>query len=123
MGEVAEFFLSRETPLGKAKLFLLFSIFAIAAGAVPRSFDEIKRSHELRICYTPWRGADTAAEFPSPYLEIAKEFAKDLKLAPKVTSFPWDEQFKDEDGKVREGKTYAPRLFTEGKCDLIANNL
>jgi hypothetical protein len=49
-----------------------------------RSFDNIKKTGELRICYTPWIGKNTPQEFPNPYFEMAMSFSKDSGLKAVV---------------------------------------
>lgn len=91
--------------------------------SAPREFSDILKSKTLKICYTPWRGADTEPDMPSPHMEIARAFAKSLNLTPEIKTILWEEQFQDSTGKVHMGEAYTPSLFDTGKCDLFSNNL
>ncbi len=88
-----------------------------------RSFENIKKSGELRICYTPWFGEDTPKEFPSPYYEIALAFSKNLHLKPITKKISWDEQFYNTENKVKQGEIYTPKLFENETCDLYSNSI
>src|SRR3989338_8749634 len=110
---------------GVLVFFVIFSVFlSVKIGhTASRTFSEIRKSGELRICYTPWMGTDKKKDFPSPFLETAVEFSKNLALKPVTKTIQWNEQFYNEKGQTVRDIAYMPALFEHGVCDLYANAL
>ena len=105
------------------KIFAILLFLPLAVFAKPRTYSEILKSKELRICYPLWLSKDTLPDFPSPYMEIAVEFAKQQKLQPKMKQILWGDQFLNAEGKTVQGSLYTPVLFDSQQCDLFAANI
>ncbi len=104
-------------------VLLLIQAFMVFATEHASDYLKIKKTGVLLICYTPWLGATTQKDYPSPHLEIALGFAEHLGLKAKVVKISWADQFKNQDGVVKRGESYIPHLFEKQTCDLFANNL
>jgi hypothetical protein len=109
----------------KLSLVTIFFVLLLSVNswAKPRTYEEIVKSKELRICYVAWMGKDTLKEYPNPYLEIAIAFAKSKNWKSKVQEVLWDEQFKNSNKKIIEGDTYTPYLFDTQVCDVFSNSV
>ena len=74
-------------------LLFIVALFAKATEAKVRTYSEIIKSNELRICYYDWLGSNTDPKLPSPDLEIAQDFAKNLNLKAVVNKIEWKDIF------------------------------
>jgi hypothetical protein len=102
---------------------LILLLLPLTSWATPRTYEEILKSKELRICYVLWLSKDTLPNYPSPYMEMAVDFAKKKNLTPKIKEIVWGDQFKNEQGKTMQGETYTPALFESQQCDLYSTNI
>lgn len=105
------------------KVLIILLILPLTAWAKPRTYAEILKSKELRICYTLWLTQDTLPNYPSPYMEMAVGFAKEKNLTPKIKEVKWGDQFKNAQGKTLQGETYTPALFDSQECDMYSTNI
>lgn len=105
------------------KILLILFLLPMAVWAKPRTYGEILKSKELRICYPLWLSKDTLADYPSPFMEMAVSFAKGKKLKPVLKQILWNEQFANAEGKIQQNETYTPALFDSQKCDMYASNI
>lgn len=105
------------------KTLLILLLIPLVSWAKPRTYEEILKSKELRICYALWLSKDTLKDFPSPYKEMAEAFAKKKNLTPKFKEILWGDQFKNSEGKTLQGETYTPDLFDSQQCDMYSTNI
>ncbi len=105
------------------KILLIMLLLPLVSWAKPRTYEEILKSKELRICYTLWLSKDTLPNYPSPYMEMAVAFAKKKNLNPKIKEIIWGDQFKNSEGKTLQGETYTPALLDTQDCDLFSTNI
>ncbi|MBF0442875.1 MAG: transporter substrate-binding domain-containing protein [Oligoflexales bacterium] len=110
-------------------LCIIFSAFV--PNVWGRSFDEIKKSKELRIClvlfdgYTEVypSGCKNDCNYSGWVYDLAIAFAKQNKLNPKISIMEWDEQFHNDKDKTDREAVYTPKHLQSGRCDLYPNNL
>jgi membrane-bound lytic murein transglycosylase MltF len=91
----------------------------VLPNAFGRDLDEIKKTGTLHLCYVPWFGDDTQAEYPSPDHEIALGFAKSLNLKVNARAIKWDQQFDKLPNQPAHRSTPDIKTF----CDMFSTNM
>jgi ABC-type amino acid transport substrate-binding protein len=101
-------------------------------GAEARSLAEIQETNELRTCIAfvsppmgkaePGGCRDHCESVTGDTPDLAAAFAQSLgaKVKPKWISIGWEEQFTDQEGKLRKEDAYTPQLLASGTCDFYA---
>ncbi|MBF0201637.1 MAG: transporter substrate-binding domain-containing protein [Desulfamplus sp.] len=116
-------------------VMVLFLMPFILAGPVQaRTFQEILKSGELRVCFAPIHPSVVQAEpggcrddcrFSGPAFEAAQAFADFLgeSLTLRSLCIDWEEQFFNDQGSTDRDASYVPILLDSGRCDIYPNNL
>lgn len=104
-----------------------------ATTLLARNLDEIRKSGEIRICFSHSPGivwaepptCTTSCKWRGPGYDITMAYVESLGKGIKAVTrnVDWDSQFADDKGKVRQGDTYTPKFFQDGTCDLYPSNL
>ena len=101
-------------------------------GAEARSLAEIQKTNELRACIAfvsppmgkaqPAGCRDKCDSVTGDVPDLVTAFAQSLgnSIRPKWISIGWEEQFTDQDGKLRKDDAYTPQLLASETCDFYA---
>lgn len=101
---------------GIAGLLVAVCLMFHASVAVARTLEEIQAIGMLRICI-----AGSSAAF---YRSNGEAFARYLKVQPEIVELgSFDEQFQNVQGITVEAARYDPKIFAEGRCDVLPNDL
>ena len=120
--------------LRRRRLFLAVGIALTLTtiGAEARSLGEIQKTNELRACIAfvsppmgraePAGCRDKCDSVTGDVPDLVTAFAQSLGdgIRPKWISIGWEEQFTDQDGKLRKDDAYTPQLLASETCDFYA---
>ncbi len=94
----------------------------IGAGFTPmlygRSLEEIKKSKEIRICL-----AGSSQDFYQKNARALVEYLGGGVQATFIRFKKWDNQFVNQQNRVRQDEEYTPEPLASGRCDLYPNDL
>lgn len=107
---------SRHDRAFKCCLMLAVVLVSGLEDAGARTWDEIKKSGQLRICV-----AGSSAPF---YRVNGEAFAKSLELQPQITVLQqWDQQFQNQADVLVMEDSYVAKPLADGSCDVFPNDL
>ncbi len=104
-------------------LLMLIAVNRSNSIATPRTYQEIIKSNEIRLCHVPWISDKKENVGNGPNFELAKYFAEYLNVKPKLVQMLWKNLLSNKNGKILKKETYSPFLFEKQQCDIYVANI